>query len=202
MPACDGSLFKNRYGVDDNPRVVLEVNIKFPQCWNGKDPSNIDNFRPPPSSWYGSNCTGEYNRNLPNLEYFVNYPVAIGENTSGWFLSSDVDPTSFGASKATGGSTIHGDWWGGWHKATNQAWIDNCVNYADGAPSGCGFGYLTNGGPNNGAPHDGPALKMRPQYTGPIKVSAEQLLRELCPDPNKAYSKPEDAAYCAPGTGL
>ncbi|MEM7327060.1 MAG: DUF1996 domain-containing protein, partial [Actinomycetota bacterium] len=34
MPACDGNKFKNLYGVDSNPHVVLEINIKFPQCWN------------------------------------------------------------------------------------------------------------------------------------------------------------------------
>lgn len=202
MPACDGNHYKNLYGVDSNPHMVLEMNIKFPQCWNGKDPGNPDNFSAPPSFWYGSQCSGEFNQTLPNLEYFVNYKVDLGENTSDWYLSSDVDATTFGAAKATGGSTIHGDWWGGWNAEVNQMWIDNCVNYADGAPSGCGFGYLTNGGGNNAAPADGPALKVRPQYTGPNKVSAQTLFEELCPTNNRSYSKPEDAAYCAPGTGL
>jgi hypothetical protein len=202
MPACDGNHYKNLYGVDSNPHMVLEMNIKFPQCWNGKDPGNPDNFSAPPSFWYGSQCSGEFNQTLPNLEYFVNYKVDLGENTSNWYLSSDVDATTFGAAKATGGSTIHGDWWGGWNAEVNQMWIDNCVNYADGAPSGCGFGYLTNGGGNNAAPADGPALKVRPQYTGPNKVSAQTLFEELCPTNSRTYSKPEDAAYCAPGTGL
>ncbi len=201
MPACDGAKFKNQYGADDNPRVVLEVNIKFPQCWNGQDPANWRNFQPPSGNWYGSNCSGEFNQNFPNLEYFVNYVVDIGENTSDWFISSDVNPESLNRDEA-GGSSIHGDWWGGWHKQTNQTWIDNCVNYASNTASGCGFGYLTDGGPNGGSPSDGPALKIRPQYDGPHKVPAAQLLEELCPDPGKTYTKPEDAAYCAPGTGL
>ena len=34
------------------------------------------------------------------------------------------------------------------------------------------LGYLTDGGPNGSAPYDGPALRMRPQYEGPHKVSA------------------------------
>ncbi len=201
MPACDGSKYKNQYGVDDNPRVVLEVNIKFPQCWNGQDPANWRNFQPPSGNWYGSNCSGEFNQNFPNLEYFINYVVDVGENTSDWFISSDVNPDSLTRDEA-GGASIHADWWGGWHRQTNQTWIDNCVNYASGTASGCGFGYLTDGGPNGGSPSDGPALKLRPQYDGPYKVPADQLLQELCPDPAKAYSKPEDAAYCAPGTGL
>ncbi len=198
MPSCDGS----RFGGDPGRRVVLEMSLKFPQCWNGADPTNIDNFRPPQGDWYGSNCGGDFNHTLPNLEYFVNYPLEPGENSADWFLSSDVDPTSFGATKATGGSTIHGDWWGGWHKEINQMWIDNCVNLKTSVASGCGHGYLTDGGPNGAAPLPGPALKHRPQYEGPIKVSAETLMRELCPDESRTYSRPEDAAYCAPGTGL
>ncbi len=201
MPACDGAKFKNQYGVDDNPRVVLEVNIKFPQCWNGQDPSNWRNFHPPSGNWYGSNCTGEYNQNFPNLEYFVNYVVDVGENTSDWFLSSDVNPDTLTLDEA-GGASVHADWWGGWHKQTNQTWIDNCVNRASATSSGCGFGYLTDGGPNGGSPSDGPALKIRPQYDGPHKVPAEQLLQELCPADGKTYNTPADAAYCAPGTGL
>ena len=191
IPSCNGSA-----------TAVLEMNVKFGQCWNGKNPADWKNFRPPGGSWYGSNCTGEFSHTLPNMEYFVNYRVEPGENTSNWFLSSDVDPTSFGASKATGGSTSHGDWWGGWNKDVNKMFIDNCVNYRSGTASGCGFGYLSDGGPNGSAPFGGPALKLRPQYTGPNKVPAAKLMQELCPNPKRSYSRPEDAAYCAPGTGL
>ncbi|MEM7272671.1 MAG: DUF1996 domain-containing protein [Actinomycetota bacterium] len=201
IPVCDGNFYKNLYGVDDNPRVVLEMNVKFPQCWNGQDPTDWRNFSEPAyGGWYGSNCTGEFNQTFVNLEYFVNYVVELGESTEGWYLSSDVDPTTFGASKQPGGSTVHGDWWAGWHTETNQMWIDNCVNYANpsGAPSGCGFGYLTDGGADNTNPGDGPALKYRPQYTGPNKVPAETLFRELCPAPDRSFTKPEDAAYCRP----
>lgn len=198
MPDCDGS----RYGSDGGRWVVLEMNVKFPQCWNGRDPSDWTNFQPPSGDWYVSRCEGEFTHTLPNLEYFVNYRVDPGENTRGWFLSSDVDPTSFGATKATGGSTSHGDWWSGWHKEVNQMWVDNCVNFVTDRASGCGRGYLTDGGPDSYNPIPGPALKIRPQYEGPHKVPAETILRELCPDPSKVYSKPEDAAYCAPGVGL
>ena len=76
------------------------------------------------------------------------------------------------------------------------------MNFRTSAPSGCGRGYLTDGGPNANAPVPGPALKIRPQYEGPHKVAAETLLSELCPDASRVYSRPEDAAYCAPGTGL
>ncbi|MGB5759746.1 MAG: DUF1996 domain-containing protein [Acidimicrobiales bacterium] len=204
IPICDGSKFKNEYGVDDDPRVVLEMNVKFNQCWNGEDPADWTNFQPPPGGWYSSNCVAPYDRILPNLEYFVNYKVEIGETTEGWFLSSDVDPTTFGVSKAAPGSTIHGDWWGAWNSDVADQWIENCVNFVadDGTPSGCGFGYLTNGGPDGNVPADGPALKMRPQYDGPQKVPAETIFAELCPITTRTYSKPEDAAFCVPGVGV
>ena len=85
-----------------------------------------------------------------------------------------------------------------------ELWIDNCVNFVndDGTPSGCGFGYLTDGGPDGSAPAEGPTLKMRPQFEGPFKISAEQLFAELCPGVERTYSKPEDAAFCLPGVGL
>lgn len=198
MPSCDGS----RYGADSTKWVVLEMNVKFPQCWNGEEPGDWENFQPPSGDWYGSRCDGAFNRTLPNMEYFVNYRVEAGENTADWFLSSDVDPTAFGTAKADGGSTSHGDWWGGWHSEVNELWVKNCVNFSSSAPSGCGRGYLTDGGPDGNNPRPGPALKIRPQYEGPNKVPAETLLKELCPDPDKAYGKPEDAAYCIPGEGL
>ncbi len=200
MPACDGNRFLNLYGVRDDPHVVLEMNVKFPQCWNGKDASNPDNFhRPANGSWYGSQCTGEFNRTLVNLEYFINYKVEIGENTKDWYLASDVDPTTRTLS-APGGTTVHADWWTGWHKATNQLWIDNCVNHKSSSASGCGFGYLTDGGPNGSNPVDGPALKYREQYTGPSKVPAIQLHEELCPG-GGTVANATAAAYCHPAGG-
>ena len=201
IPVCDGNFYQNLYGVDSNPHVVLEMNVKFPQCWNGQDPADWNNYSEPAvGGWYGSNCTGEFNQTLVNLEYFVNYVVDLGETTEGWYLSSDVDATTFGTAKRPGGSTVHGDWWNGWHTETHQTWIDNCVNFISpsGAPSGCGFGYLSDGGPDNNNPGNEPALKYRPQYDGPNKVSAETLFQELCPGGERSYTKPEDAAYCRP----
>ncbi|MEM8925912.1 MAG: DUF1996 domain-containing protein [Actinomycetota bacterium] len=196
MPACDGDRIYNAYGTRD-PYVVLEVNVKFPQCWNGQDPTNPANFRhPSEGGWYYSLCTGEFNRTLVNLEYFVNYRLEPGENTSGWYLSSDVSPSDRTLAH-TPGSTNHGDWWSGWHDETNRMFIDNCVNHSTGTASGCGFGYLTDGGPDNANPAPGPALKVRDQYTGPQKVAAADLYRELCPN-GPSIGSAMAAAYCAP----
>ena len=194
MPNCDG----NRFGGLGEPYSVLEMNVKFPQCWNGQDPSNPDNFRhPSEGGWYFSLCNGAFNHTFVNLEYFINYKVEAGESTKDWYLASDIDPAT-GRLNVAPGSSIHADWWGGWHKQTNQTFLENCVRYKNTTRSGCGFGYLTDGGPNGESPANGPALKYRPQFTGPTKVPASQLFAELCPG-QPAPSSPAAAAYCHPG---
>lgn len=199
MVSCDGNNFINWYG-DQFTRVVLEMNVKFMQCWNGADPSDFrNNYRlPAEGSWYFSLCNGQFNRTLPNLEYFVNYPVEHGENTNSWFLSSDVNPATLVKDRVSG-STVHGDWWGGWNKTVNETFINNCVNSGRGGEAqGCGFGYLSNGGPDGNNPRPGPALKYRQQWTGPNKVPASQIYNELCFNKKRQYTTPTSAAYCNP----
>lgn len=192
MPICDG----DRFVQPTQEYSVLEMNVKFPQCWNRQDASNIDNWLlPTRGGWYDSDCPPW--ATLPNLEYFVNYKVEAGETTEGWYLSSDVNMQDY-TRTGSGGKSIHGDWWGGWNKEINQIWIDNCVKLrVEDEASGCGFGYLTNGGPDNQNPIPGPALKIRPQYTGPSKVPAETLFNELC-ETDRQFTKDEDAAFCKP----
>jgi len=197
IPVCNG----DRNQPPANPTyTVLEVNIKFQQCWNRRNPAKPENWLFPRfGSWYGSGC--ENNATLPNLEYFVNYRVDPGETTEGWYLASDINMHTLELDKAPG-STNHGDWWGGWNKKINQMWIDNCVNFKlPNERSGCGFGYLTNGGPDGDNPRPGPALKIRPQYTGPYKVPAETIFNELC-NTSRSYTKPEDAAVCNPDMSM
>jgi hypothetical protein len=202
MPDCDGNTFLDLYGVEDEPHVVLEMNVKFPQCWTGDDPANWRESYAIPSvgGWYASDCTGEHDVHLPNLEYFVNYRVELGERTADWYLASDVDPATFERQPGPGGTSVHGDWWGGWNREVMELWIENCVNHRGGAASGCGFGYLTDGGPDGDHPLDGPALRYRPQYTGPDKIPAATVFEQLCtPQSDRVYNRPEDAAYCEPG---
>ena len=199
IPNCDGSRYFKEYGVTDNPHVVLEMHVKFPNCWNGQDPSNPDNWQlPTRGGWFYSDCQGW--ATFPNIEYIIAYPLEVGETTQGWYLASDVDPSTRKLAK-TPGSSVHADWWGGWNPEVNKTWIDNCVNFKTDKPSGCGMGYLSDGGPDNDNPYPGPALKFRQQFEGPIKVPAATLYQELC----GAGATPKSAtgaAYCKPGSGL
>jgi Domain of unknown function (DUF1996)/Ricin-type beta-trefoil lectin domain-like len=181
----------------DGPfRRTLEMHVKFGNCWNRNDPSNPDNWElPKQGGWFNSDC--QPGVTTPNIHYIIAYPLEDGENTEGWYLSSDVSPVDFQRNPVPG-SSIHADWWGGWHPDINKQFIDNCVNYKGvGVDHGCGFGYLTDGGPDGLKPYPGPALKYRQQYTGPIKVPASTLFRELC-DASQTLSTPQRAALCRP----
>jgi hypothetical protein len=187
MPDCSQSPVGHRYR-------VLKMHIKFPTCWNGQDASKPENWFLPKSNWYWNDC-GDM-ATLPNLEYILFYNIGLDESTAGWYLSSDVDPQSRQIN-VNSGSSIHGDWWGGWHPDINKQWLDNCVNPKKNQAGGCGDGYLSDHGPDVSNPYGGPALKLRPDYTGPDKVSAETLYKELCPQ-GSAFTSATAAAYCTP----
>jgi hypothetical protein len=197
MPACVG---------DNEPgkRKVLEMHVKFPTCLvNTAAPQDPKSWQLAKNGdWYYSDCQG--GQQFPHIHYIIAYPLEAGDNTAGWYLSSDIDSTTRQRTK-TGGSSIHADWWGGWHPGINKEWIDNCVKLStdrnndgqDDVAHSCGFGYLTDGGPSDNNPYPGRALKFRQQYTGPIKVAASTLYRELCPG-GSAISTATAAAYCRP----
>ncbi|MFV0258111.1 MAG: hypothetical protein ACK5PP_06645, partial [Acidimicrobiales bacterium] len=164
-------------------------------------PTNQANYRHPTNGgWYYSLCDGEFDHTLVNLEYFINYRVDAGESTGDWYLASDVDPVTRNF-QGPGGRTVHADWWSGWNPEVNQMFLDNCVTFSNGQPSGCGFGYLSDGGPDGANPVAGPALKYREQYTGPEKVPADQVYADLCPG-GAAPTSAAVAAYCNPGAGM
>ena len=233
IPNCDGDYYVNTFGAPyPATRVVLEMNIKF---WNCFDPNHspADNQGRPETDWeawkpagpgrgqwFFSNCSDAYGiggpiyDHYPSFEYFVNYVVEPGEDTSDWFLSSDVDPLSVtnpngGTRTNPGGAAHHGDAWWEWHTETNQQWLDNCVNFSYLAftttptATGCGTGYLTDGGPDNNNPLPGPALQFRPQFDTPgtvDKYPLSQLFSELCLplNPGRGFVNDESAAYCNP----
>ena len=189
IPVCDGSKF------GDSPRTILEMHVKFPNCWNRQDPANPANWQlARQGSWFGSDC--QERATVPNIEYIIQYPLEPGETTEGWYLASDINPETLDL-KGGAGASVHADWWGAWHPEVMNMWIENCVNFDNGLKRGCGHGYLSDAGPDKDNPLPGPALKFRPQYTGPIKVAASLIYKELC-DSQRDLSQAEQAAHCKP----
>jgi Domain of unknown function (DUF1996)/RTX calcium-binding nonapeptide repeat (4 copies) len=192
IPVCDGNKYPVEAGYE---HTTLEMRVKFGNCWNRQDPSNPENWtRAPQGGWFYSDCAP--GATTPNIEYLIAYPLARGETTDGWYLSSDIDPMTF-EQTGPGGSTVHADWWGGWHPEINKTWLDNCTKYVTTQPSDCGFGYLTDGGPDGENPYPGPALRRTKDFEGPIKVSSSQLFEELCTT-DRVATNPAQTAYCAP----
>lgn len=174
--------------------TVLEHDIKFQNCLYGQNPSNPASWGlSKAGNWFWGDCGS--GRTFPHLQYIIQYQLEPGESTAGWYLSSDVNHQTMKVAEP--GSTSHADWWGGWEPEVNKMWLENCTTFKSDKPSGCGQGYLTDGGPNGLKPYDGPALKMRPQYGGPGKVKASVLYDELC-GIQARITEPKQAAYCTP----
>lgn len=211
IPDCSG----DRWAEADWQWTVLEMEIRFENCFNtakADDDWMAWEMRGA-QGWLVGNCTGELGSDtwddsyqvFPHLEYFVNYRVDPGENTNDWFLSSDVDPDGFEI-QGPRGASLHADWWGAWHPDINEEWLDNCVNVGwnpgSGIGSGCGFGYLSDGGPDYAAPLPGRALSRRPEWNGNHKIPLATLFGELCEphDPDHSYGTPESGSYCKVGS--
>jgi hypothetical protein len=194
IPNCDGARWQKLYG-NSGARSTLEMHVKFANCWNRQDPSQPSNWvLPRRGGWFYSDC--QENATTPNIHYIIVYGLDRNENTDGWYLSSDVDPTTR-QRKANPGASVHADWWGAWNPEVNKMWIDNCVNFKSSQEHGCGFGYLSDGGPSNANPYPGPALKLRQKYRGNFKVAATTLYEELCPG-GLAGANTLQTAYCNP----
>ncbi len=182
IPTCIGNNYGNELSAEHGELIE---DVRFKQCWNGQLSGNandyVNNFAQPLYNWYSGQCPANFPIILPNLEYRIYYKVERGEDTSQWFLSSDVNPANFTVNPR--GSTYHGDWWGGWNKQINKMWVDNCNNvYAD-----CVTGLLK--------PDGSVALKIRQQYTGSIKIPGAELYKQIC-SVQRTITKPADIAYC------
>lgn len=179
MPNCIGGT------AGDGGQMLFEMNIKFPQCYSGKDPDKyIQSLTVPLGHWWSGNCPASHPYALPNLEYRIFYDIKPGDNTSQWFISSDVDRAT-GAKNSSRGASVHADWFGGWNKEINAMWVKNCNNKPN---TDCQDGLL-------GGSTSDPALKKHAEYPTPAPISGKDLLAKLCTS-GKQYTKPTDAAYC------
>jgi len=174
--------------------------IYFDHCWNGQDLSNWEqnrdvNLVKPNYYWHSSQCPAGHDKLLPALVTHIFFDIAPGEDTSGWFLSSDVDSVTRSIANSRG-STAHADWFGGWNKEINRTWVANCNNTYD---AECGHGIL-------GDPRKNPnvkALKLRKEWiSGVHRIPVEDIYEQMCSAsdqiPYSASSGGSVAAYCRP----
>ena len=179
---------------------VLEVLIYFDHCWNGDEDStgdwsaNLTNFAPPLNYWHSSVCPDSHPILLPALAFHVFFDIADGEDTSQWFLASDVNPQT---STVDGqrGATQHAGWFGGWNRQINDEFNEKCNNtFAE-----CGSGLLADPA-NEPNPR---ALKRRTDWaSGVHRIPLEDIYAQLC---TASDERPYDgtnggaaAAFCRP----
>jgi len=166
----------------------LEMNVKFQTCWNGQDPADYRNNASYSDVWPTSgSCPASHPHKLPQMEYRIFFHDH--EGSENWILSSDVNMTDQRTINGHGYS-LHGDWFGGWNRQINQRWIDNCVNIVD---TDCDEGLLADPRRNENAL----GLKIRPQYSGEMRIPGDAILKALCPA-NKAFSGQASVALCLP----
>ena len=232
IPNCDGDYYINTFGAPyPATRTVLEMEVKFLNCFPAYDENNpLAGSNPDITDhnlwqgsanggWFWSDCDGEAGgvtngdfEIYPNFSYFVNYVVEPGDDTSDWFLSSDVDTATLGNATPSllaggAGGAHHGDAWWAWHPDTLQTALDNCINFTNTpTASGCGSGFLSDGGPTRGSPLAGDSLKLRDDYdtvgsASSYYISAATIFADLCSNdlaPTHTYSHVRHAAYCQP----
>lgn len=198
---CISSVNTNRHNSQDtiplcigSDTQMLEMNIKFPTCWNGHDPTNYaENLTVGRHNGFIEHyaaCPASHPHYLTTIEVRILYRVENGEDTAGWFIASDVNPATNQIRDDRGGSS-HGDWWGGWNRETNEAFVRECNNKRG---TDCGHGML-GGSTVNDTQY--PALKYRDDYSGPIKISGASLYNEICSN-GQQINNPSDLAYCTP----
>ena len=136
----------------------LHAVVSFPQCYRGTgleltDTAYQDEKENCPAGWV----------HMPQIQYIVDYPPSPTGSYANWYLSSDRMP---GQPVYPNGSTLHGDWYGGWNKDVMNTWINSCIH----PPRNCSLGQM--GGTNlhlKRLPKDSTTLE---DFAGPFFVKS------------------------------
>ena len=107
----------------------LTMNITFPECWDGRRLTSIDQSHVAYAVWSGAAggdlCPPSHPEVMPQITYQFSW-YHPDRSTGGWHLSSDRHA---GANRPEG-STLHGDWWNGWQARTMDVWVQKCLREA------------------------------------------------------------------------
>lgn len=99
--------------------TILSV-IEYPNCWDGVNLDSPDHRSHMRHSG-GDRCPSSHPVALPVVSLNIEYPVAVGQDTTKWRLSSD------NYANGPGGYSMHGDVWFQWDTDIRDAWLNNCV---------------------------------------------------------------------------
>ncbi|MDB4971908.1 MAG: hypothetical protein JWN48_249 [Myxococcaceae bacterium] len=104
------------------PGQQLQMSVRFPQCWNGRDLDSADH-KSHMSYVVNRSCPATHPVPIPEITFNIRYPVVEAGAPLRWRLASDMyDPS------LPGGFSGHGDWWNGWDEGVERAFIQGCDN--------------------------------------------------------------------------
>ena len=106
---------------------TLMWSVIFPQCWDGVNLDSADHKSHMAQPVHDpitkiSICPASHPVPLPRITFQFKFPVTVPEGTTGWRISSDVDPLS------PGGMTGHADWFNGWDDEIVRTFVTKCLN--------------------------------------------------------------------------
>ncbi len=144
----------------------LQLVMSFPQCWDGV---NLDSTNHKSHMAYHEQgvCPASHPVALPEVTYNILWSVPTG-STSGWYLSSDKMKMPDGTTmNMPGGTTVHGDWFGGWNVGVMQTFVDNCLIGGKDAQ----WGRLCNGRRLKAVPNYNTAISVDPPLSTTSQVN-------------------------------
>jgi len=169
--------------------ATLLAHLQFPQCLSGTVGPNTGNATSQmqyPTRGFFTNSCPPGTQYTTAIEYFIAWaPEDHDGNTDQWWLSSDVRPDG---SRAPNGSTLHGDWFGGWNPELMDQITQNCIARL----AECSWDLVADNLRLTQVEHFGP--RHPTAYGGRRAVPAQELSESLCP--TDTYTRPSDAANC------
>jgi len=135
IPVCEGG-------------DTLLLSIMFPQCWDGinLDSANHKSHMAEPladptrtPSFDGQQyCPPSHPVPLPRITYNFDWPIAVGQNSAGWYLASD----NYDRTAAPGGYSAHADWFMAWDEGVMNYFVQHCIVEGRDCSNGeLGIGY-------------------------------------------------------------
>ncbi len=176
IPRCSGT-------------ATLLAHIKFPQCLSGSvnaNTGNATNQMSYPTRGYFTDSCPAGTVYITAIEYFIAWaPDNHDGQTDQWWLSSDVRPDK---TLVANGSTLHGDWFGGWNPELMDQIHANCV----GRLAECSWDLVADNQRLTQVEHFGG--RHAAAYNGRRAIPASELSAALCPSDD--FSQAVDAANC------
>jgi hypothetical protein len=112
----------------------LQMTVRFPQCWNGRDLDSPDHRSH--MAYANNGCPSTHPVALPEITINIRYVIVDRAAFPHLRLSSDMYDASI-----PGGWSAHADWFDGWEQEANETFIRECT----GAPADCHAHLLGNG---------------------------------------------------------